>query len=239
MKYFQLLFDTIVPIYGINGDKMRGKLLLLLATTLLATACKRTEIREDYSVEKRIIAVADVDIRKDIREHKICPTWSSAKSESEKFLSLINYLRTQPINCGEVQGPATLLVWDASLENAAQEHSDDMAQNDLLSHNGSFKRSDITAYALGLQMGSRAEDRAKNSDFDGDRVVENIAKTTTDSDDLSDDAIIDGIEALLSSKDGCKHLMDGTMESVGMAKTIKESDGKKYIYWTQLLGVKR
>ncbi len=217
---------------------MRKRLLLLATAAFLIAACETSEIKNDYSVEKKTIPAQRVDLKADVASGKIC-TWEAAHSENEKFLALVNYLRTLPINCGDVQGPATLLVWDPTLANAAQEHSNDMAINNFLSDNGSFKESDITAYNLGLKRGSTPKERAKNSGFEGERVIENVAKTIAENGDVSDDDIIAGVEELLNTKEGCRNIEDGYVDSLGVAKATREIKGKTYIYWTQLFGAKK
>ena len=217
---------------------MKKNLFLLIVTALLITACETTSSGDEgYSSEKKTIPAARVNLKRDIDDGKIC-AWDAAHSENEKLLALMNYLRLLPINCGDVQGPATALVWDETLVNAAQEHSSDMAENNFLSHNGSFKQSDITAYNLGLTKGSTPKERAKNSGFDGKRLHENIIKTLAVNGEIGDDDLIVGVEKLLNSEEGCRSIMDSYMERVGIAKAISEIDGKNYIYWTQLLGAK-
>ena len=216
---------------------MKKNLFLFIATALLITACETTGSEEGYSIEKKTIPAVRVDLKRDIEDGKICG-WDAAHSENEKLLALMNYLRSLPINCGDVQGPATGLVWDEALVNAAQEHSSDMAENNFLSHNGSFKQSDITAYNLGLTRGSTSKERAKNSGFDGKRLRENIVKTLAINGEVGDDDLIAGVEKLLNTEGGCRNIVDGYMERVGIAKATNEIDGKNYIYWTQLLGAK-
>ena len=218
--------------------KMRKRLLFLATTAFLMTACETSGVKDDYSVEKKTIPAVRVDLKKDVASGKIC-AWEAAHSENEKLLALMNCLRSLPINCGDVQGPATGLVWEPALVNAAQEHSNDMAENNYLSHKGSFKESDITAYNLGLQRGSTPKERAKNSNFDGERVSENITKTIAQNSDVSDDDIIAGVEQLLNTKEGCENIEDAYIDSIGIAKATREINGKTYIYWTQLFGAKK
>jgi len=217
---------------------MKKKILIILVPIFIFTACDTTEIKDDYSVEKKSIPVTRVDLKKDVEENRVC-AWNGAHSESEKFTALVNYMRTLPINCGDVQGPTTLVVWDTSLYSAAKEHSEDMALNDLISHKGSFKKSDIAAYDLGLNGGSTPKERAKNNGFKGSNIKENIAKIVSITGDVSDNDIISGVEKLLNTKEGCSIIMDGNVNSFGMAKSTREINGKTYIYWTQLFGARK
>lgn len=212
------------------------KILLFLLSILVISGCDTNKFDSDksYTVEKKTIPASSVSLKHDVDSGIVC-AWNDAKNENEKYLALVNYVRALSINCGSIQGPATCMAWDSSLYRAAQEHSDDMAKNEKLSHRGSGKSSDITAYDDG-KSSSSAEDRAKYHGFRAWKLAENIAKVPLSSAEFSDEDIINGVQAMLNSDNGCQNLMDGYMDSVGIAKSIKEENGKKFIYWTQLVG---
>lgn len=212
---------------------MKTRLLALTVIVVLFSGCQIDRSSDSYSRQRASISSVNVDLKQDILDNKVCE-WSAAHSQQEKFLALVNYLRTQPINCGRVVGPTTIVIWNGNLANAAQEHSDDMAQNGKLSHTGSATSSDIAAYSLGLKGGSTPQQRAKNSNFDGKNVVENISKEPLAGDTVTDDNIITAVENLLNSN--CENIMDGNMDAFGMAQTTKSVNGKSYSYWTQVFG---
>jgi uncharacterized protein YkwD len=215
---------------------MKTKILFLFIASLLTTGCQLQDTESNaYSSTKETIPVVRINLRKDVSNGLVCE-WSAAHSIEEKYLALINYLRAQPINCGDVSGPTTCLTWNTNLYNAAQEHSNDMAQNNFVSTKGSFKADDITAYDLGLSSGSSPSQRAINSGFNGDNIREVITKSIATNQSVSDDDIINGVEKLLNSKNGCSILMNGYVDSVGMAQSTRQIDGKTNIFWTQLFG---
>ncbi|HGZ69957.1 MAG TPA: CAP domain-containing protein, partial [Nitratifractor sp.] len=187
------------PIYGYIGVKMKTKILILLSAVAFLGGCQVDEIGDSYSSERASLSSVNVDLQKDIDDDKVCE-WTAAHNQEEKFLALINYVRTLPVNCGDVQGPTTILTWNGSLYSAAKEHSEDMAQNNYVSNTGSGTATDITAYNLGLTTGSSPKQRANSYDYKESIVYENVAKTLASNGEVSDDDIVTTVENLLKDK---------------------------------------
>jgi uncharacterized protein YkwD len=225
------------PIYGHIGVKMKTKILILLSTIAILSGCQTEDIGDSYSSERASLSSVNVNLQKDIDDDKVCE-WTAAHNQEEKFLAIINYVRTLPINCGDVQGPTTTLIWNGSLYSAAKEHSEDMAQNNFVATNGSGSATDVTAYNLGLDSGSTPRQRASNYGYKERIVYENDAKTVASNGELSDDDIITTVENLLKEKKHCENIMNGYVDSFGMSASTRTIDGTTYIYWTQLFGGK-
>ncbi|HHD74598.1 MAG TPA: CAP domain-containing protein, partial [Nitratifractor sp.] len=151
---------------------MKTKILILLSAVAFLGGCQVDEIGDSYSSERASLSSVNVDLQKDIDDKKVTG-WYCAHNQEEKFLAIINYVRTLPINCGDVQGPTTILTWNGSLYSAAKEHSNDIAQNDYLSNSGSGTATDITAYNLGLDSGSTPKQRASSNGYKERIVYEN------------------------------------------------------------------
>ncbi len=169
------------------------------------------------------------DLQNAIHNGKI-KNYNNANTIEKKYLAVINYLRSLPIECNDSQaiiGPSPKLNWDTSLEAAAKEHSDDMANRGYFSHTGSD--------------GSSPVDRMKNHGFNGNGYGENIAWIGKSGNGVTyngnewQKAFID----LLHSPHGhCSNMMNPNFNYFGMAESKKESSSKIDIYWTQDFGKK-
>ena len=134
--------------------------------------------------------------------------------QKQAMLSRINAARGQSRQCGDQNFKAVeLLTWSCKLETAAQQHSQDMAENDYFSHTD--------------PSGVGIEQRISNQDYRWQAVGENIAAGHT-----SISAVVNG---WLESPGHCQNIMNATFTEMGMAKA-NEPDSRYSTYWTQTLG---
>jgi uncharacterized protein YkwD len=126
--------------------------------------------------------------------------------DSEKLLELVNDVREKGCDCGgEYQAPASPVVWNDKLEQAAQNHSNDMDENNFMKHDGSD--------------GSSPGDRIVVVGYSWSTYGENIANGYT-----SESAVIQG---WLDSPGHCKNIMNAKFTEMGVATSGS--------YWTMVL----
>lgn len=146
------------------------------------------------------------------------------------YLKVINDARSAQQDCGNkgVFPPAAALVWSDALYDAAYEHSEDMAQSNTFSHEGSGTNSDWTGVELGKS--STVQERLENNGYTNWRKIgENITAGT------NRDTAEEAVDAWLDSDEHCAILMDPGYTEVGMAM-VKESQSDYTYYWTQDFG---
>lgn len=148
-------------------------------------------------------------------------TWFSCTSSSDypnvpenidqqELLNLVNQVRQNGCNCGdEYFPPVNPVVWNDTLEKAAQNHSDDMDKKGFFSHTGSD--------------GSSAGDRITDVGYFWSTYGENIAAGYS-----SEQTVIQG---WLDSDGHCKNIMNGNFTEMGIAT--------KGAYWTQVFAAKK
>lgn len=125
----------------------------------------------------------------------------------KKMLEEINSKRLNGCFCGEdSMPPVQELLYDESLEFAAQRHVHDMTENNFLSHIGSD--------------GSTPSNRAADAGFMGAYIGENIARGFISVDEV--------MSRWFSSTEHCKTMMDPYYSFMGIAY-------EEY-YWVQLFG---
>jgi len=130
------------------------------------------------------------------------------------LLERVNDARSQPRQCGDENfDAAEPLSWDCRLEDAAQAHSNDMAELEYFSHTGPD----------GVEMGERVRSRG----YDWSAVGENIAGGQKSVDDV--------VDGWLSSPGHCANLMSPKFTEMGAARG--EAPGSRYSpFWTQVFG---
>lgn len=129
---------------------------------------------------------------------------------SQTLLQAVNLARSSSKMCGEVQYAATTtMAWHATLANVAKGHSEDMAQNNFLSHTGSD--------------GSTSTQRISQSSYAWSLSGEALAKGQT----TSAAVVIDW----LNSPSHCKVLMNPDYTQLGASCLKAVSDGASN-YWT-------
>ncbi len=161
--------------------------------------------------------------------HKI-PTISQSKID--EFLDVINAARADDRMCGdELYRATTKVKWSNALYKSAYEHTQDMAKNRVMIHEGTNTSSDWTAKDLNLNRGSYFYERDQyNGYLILKRVTENVARGSSFSD------IQSVVDAWLDSPPHCRNIMDPEVKDVGVAYI--KTNSKYTYYWTQEFGVK-
>jgi uncharacterized protein YkwD len=127
------------------------------------------------------------------------------------MLAAVNQARMQARSCGSSSAPAVATVaWDCKLEQAAQGHSQDMANNGFFDHTGSN----------GLGPG----DRVTNAGYNWRSVSENIAAGQT--------SIAQVMSGWLVSPGHCSNIMSGSVTQLG-ASRVSSTTARYSDYWTQ------
>ena len=126
--------------------------------------------------------------------------------DKDELLKLVNEARSTGCNCGDTYyPPVDVVVWSDQLEQAAQNHSNDMNEHDNLSHTGSD--------------GSLPGDRLNSIGYSWWTYGENIALGYS-----SEKAAVEG---WLDSPGHCANIMNGDMTEMGVATSGS--------YWTMVL----
>ena len=147
----------------------------------------------------------------DCYEPVVC---EDASAIAARMAEVVSVARSHSRSCGGVNYAATgAVVWNTLLGDAAAGHSDDMAENNFLSHTGSD--------------GLSPADRATNAGYNYERIGENIGGGQSTSTAV--------IAAWLDSPDHCAVLMDPLMDEIGAACS-RNSDSDLDTYWTLMLG---
>ena len=133
---------------------------------------------------------------------------------SATYLDAINAARAQAHDCGDTSFPAAPpLQWNAKLAAAAQEHSDDMARNNLTGHEGSD--------------GSTPKERIEKQGYQWRSLGENVAAGQPDTRTV--------VKDWLNSPGHCENIMNPKFTEMGMA--LSENNTTGYLqYWTLDLG---
>ncbi len=138
----------------------------------------------------------------------------STKEFEQEALRLVNEVRKRGRFCGETYFyPAAPLKWRHQLLVAANYHSIQMAQANLISHNG-------------VDL-SELRDRVKATGYHYVQVNENIAAGIS--------SVEAAIRAWEKSPSHCVNLMDPELQEIGVACIHKPSSFYHY-YWTMDLG---
>ena len=109
------------------------------------------------------------------------------------------------------------LTNDPLLANTAQDHSDDMADNDFFSHTG--------------VNGSKLGDRVKKSGYQYSTAGENIAAGQTTAEQV--------VEAWMNSPGHRANILNSKFTEIGVGYTFLENDTGSVNYnhyWTQVFG---
>ncbi|MCK4442871.1 MAG: CAP domain-containing protein, partial [Sulfurovaceae bacterium] len=154
---------------------------------------------------------------------------SIEKPLQRKILKAINQARSQARDCHDGLGliqPSQPLSLNDELYNSAYEHSNDLAQSNTFSHEGSGTEYDITGYNKG--RASLFYERIEAHGYVDYKIVgENIAGGQKTIDEV--------MEAWLNSPDHCANIMNPRYKEVGIA-IVTNPDSTYGIYWTQNFG---
>ena len=150
----------------------------------------------------------------------------------QSYLDAINAVRALEQDCGSegIKPAVSALEWNDSLHKAAYEHSEDLAESDTFSHDGSGTDTDWTSQVQNLGRGSTTKERIENNGYTNWRAIgENITAGT--SWDIAEEAVQSWIE----SPPHCANLMSDNYTEVGMAM-VKDTNSLYTHYWTQNFG---
>lgn len=133
---------------------------------------------------------------------------------TDRIVAELNALRAAGQVCGGISyPPAPPVTWSCQLEQAAVEHSEDMASHDFFSHTGSD--------------GLRVSHRATEASYRWQRLGENIAGGHS--------SIPDVFQGWLDSPSHCSMMMGSAYDEAGLA--LRSNSGSYYVnYWTLVLG---
>ena len=127
------------------------------------------------------------------------------------MLAAVNQARAVARSCGSTASPAVAaLAWNCKLEQAANGHSQDMAENDFFDHTGSN----------GLSSGNRVT----NAGYTWNGVSENIAAGQT--------TLSQVITGWLNSPGHCSNIMAAWPTELGAAR-VSSATATYSNYWTQ------
>ena len=151
---------------------------------------------------------------------------SISDSTKKEYLDAINNARASARDCGDKHFNATTaLKWNNDLYNAAYEHSNDMAAQNYIAHDGSGESTDKTGIALNKH--SKFYERIKHNNYSYKSVGENVAAGQPSTEDV--------VKSWLNSPGHCENIMDPNFTEIGMAHV--EKSGTTYThYWTQDFG---
>jgi len=144
------------------------------------------------------------------------PSPGSARSASDRVLTLVNAARDRGARCGVRTYPAAPpLILNPALTAAARDHSNDMARYDYFDHQG--------------HDGSGPADRVRRTGYVPRIVGENIAAGVATADEV--------VSGWLASPDHCANIMSARYTEMGVAyATNVRSD--EAIYWTQVFSAR-
>jgi uncharacterized protein YkwD len=130
--------------------------------------------------------------------------------DAQLLLDLVNDVRASGTTCGDTYYPPVDAVsWNNKLEQAANNHSTDMYENDFFAHES--------------PNGSTLTTRLQEVEYNYSTAGENIAYGYTSEQQV--------IEAWLNSQGHCANIMNGNYKEMGV--------GRVGNYWTQNFGSQR
>jgi uncharacterized protein YkwD len=143
------------------------------------------------------------------------PSPGDRQAVSRRVLELTNQARAHARRCGRELFPAAppLMLAPVTLERAAAEHSQDMANHNYFDHTG--------------RDGSSPAIRATRSGYQWRSVGENLASGI-----MSPEEVVSG---WVGSPHHCANLMDAKFTQMAVAYSVNNSTNNG-IYWTQMFG---
>lgn len=143
------------------------------------------------------------------------PSPGDREAVSRKVLQLTNQARAHARRCGRELFPAAppLVLAPVTLERAAAEHSQDMANHNYFDHTG--------------RDGSSPAIRATRSGYKWRSVGENLASGI-----MTPEEVVSG---WVGSPHHCANLMDAKFTQMAVAYAVNNASNNG-IYWTQLFG---
>jgi uncharacterized protein YkwD len=148
----------------------------------------------------------------------IARTLPDAASAGALVLAAVNAARAQPRRCGNDAFDAVPpLAWNAALEQAAQGHSSDMANQRYFNHTG--------------KDGRTVGERASAAGYRWQSIGENIA--------AGQDSAQEAVAGWLDSPGHCVNIMSRKFTEMGAAFDLSGAQKNGRVYWTQVLGAPR
>lgn len=143
------------------------------------------------------------------------PSPGDRQAISRRVLDLTNQARAHARRCGRELFPAAppLMLAPVTLERAAAEHSQDMANHNYFDHTG--------------RDGSSVAIRATRAGYKWKTVGENLASGI-----MTPEEVVSG---WVGSPHHCANLMDGRFTQMAVAYAVNNASNNG-IYWTQLFG---
>lgn len=142
----------------------------------------------------------------------------SQQEVGQQILDAVNAVRAAGRACGDQHfDPAPPLRWNATLAEAALEHSKDMATFRYFEHRGSD--------------GSVVGDRALKAGYNWRRIGENIASGTRTPEQA--------VQGWLDSPGHCSNIMQAAFTEMGAGYAINPNNKTGTAYWTQVFGTPR
>jgi uncharacterized protein YkwD len=143
------------------------------------------------------------------------PSPGDRQAISRRVLELTNQARAHARRCGRELFPAAppLMLAPVTLERAAAEHSQDMANHNYFDHTG--------------RDGSTVAMRATRAGYKWKTVGENLASGI-----MTPEEVVSG---WVGSPHHCANLMDARFTQMAVAYSVNSSSNNG-IYWTQLFG---
>jgi len=189
------------------------------------------------------ILAKDLNLTKYINDDEL--VIDSTEPIEEQYLSVINYLRSLSLTCNDtsaVVGPSgSDMQWNVALEDAAKEHSDDMANSDYYNgdHTGSGTSNDVTGQTFTPARKSKFFERISRNGYAGVQTAENIAKMVSTPTAPELNVWIKVMEGWMKSTHGhCSNIMNPRLKDFGMyeSRAPQNADGEYKVYWTQDFG---
>ena len=200
--------------------------------------------------KNNLVKPTDVNVTKAITDG-IVPGYNESNTTKEKYLAVINYLRSLKIACGDADnttGPANAVTWNDKLYQAALDHSEDVVKNytkyfdanvsstGYSPHLGSGTSTDIDGYQNGT--GSTFEKRIKFNNYKYP-LGENVAIVSNTGNGSDTNAWKLAMNSLIRSPEHCRNIMDIHAKDFGMAEYVSPNNnvyGEYHYFWTQDFG---
>jgi uncharacterized protein YkwD len=136
---------------------------------------------------------------------------------AQQVLKATNAARAEARQCGDSwMEAAPPLAWNRQLAEAAQAHSEDMAQQDYFAHRN--------------KQGNEVPQRAEAHGYRWRHVGENISRGQTSAQEA--------VAGWISSPGHCRNLMNPKFTEIGVGVSIRHSK-RPAAYWTQVFGTPR
>ena len=148
----------------------------------------------------------------------IPPSPGDRQAISRRVLALTNEARAHARRCGREMFPAAppLVLAPSTLDRAASEHSQDMANHNYMDHTG--------------RDGSTPADRVTRAGYKWKAIGENLASGILTAEDV--------VSGWVGSPHHCENLMDPRFTQMAVAYAVNKASNNG-IYWTQLFGTPR